>query len=320
MLEGLLSAGAGELYEALVRENAMSPGDARAAGDEMAELIEKGFARYNYRADPNNPSITPIEPVRAVDNAIMVAQQQALEQQRVIIAAREQLELLQAEYRAANGTGEGAEVEVITDRRRIGALSVELCLSAREEFVSFTTASVPAPPDPRTSMTFPASVTERGVVLRNVYERDALDFAGANEIVHTCARAGWQLRVAPALPMKMVIADHHSALVPVDRAGTRGALCVRTPTVVAALRMLFELVWAQAVPVGDEPGNRDGLTPVQGRVLDLVATGMTDAAIARNMKISERTVRRHVSSLLEALRVDNRVAAVYAATRIGWLR
>ena len=154
-------------------------------------------------------------------------------------------------------------------------------------------------------------------MLRNVYERAALEFEGAKEVVDASVEAGWTMRVAPELPMKMVVADRHSALVPLDPSGMEGALFVRSPTIVAALRMLFELVWAQAVAVHGPP--RHGLTPTQAKVLDLLATGMTDGAIARHLDVSERTVRRHVQGLLEALQADNRVAAVFAATRLGWL-
>lgn len=318
MFEGLLSPGAGALYGALIHDGAIPLHDSRSAGNEMAELLEKGFARRNHRADPDKPVITAVEPARAVDHAILTAQQRVVEQQRAIIAARQELDKVQAAYRAVSDSVDF--VEVITDSKRVSALSVELCLSAREEFVSFTTARYPRPPDFRTAMTFPAAVTERGVALRTVYERDALAFDGAAEVVRACGDAGWAMRVAPKLPMKMVVADRHTALVPIDSSAGVGAVCFRTPTVVSALRTLFELVWSQAAPLGDIPANgRTGLTPTQAKVLRLVATGMTDAAIARHLTVSERTVRRHVSSVLEALHADNRVAAVYAATRLGWL-
>ncbi|WP_329055986.1 LuxR C-terminal-related transcriptional regulator [Amycolatopsis sp. NBC_01488] len=314
MLEGLLTPGAGALYDTLVRTGPLPLDDPRAESPEMRELFDRGFVRRDYREDP---VIAPMEPVRAVDHAILGAQQQLLEQQRQIVAARQQLDVLQAVYRAANGSDGDAAVEVLTDPRRIGSLSLELCLSAREEFLTFTTRHFKRKPDAGTVMRLPGAVTERGVVLRNVYERAALEFEGAKEVVDASVEAGWTMRVAPELPMKMVVADRHSALVPLDPSGMEGALFVRSPTIVAALRMLFELVWAQAVPVHGPP--RHGLTPTQAKVLDLLATGMTDGAIARHLDVSERTVRRHVQGLLEALQADNRVAAVFAATRRGWL-
>jgi DNA-binding CsgD family transcriptional regulator len=318
MLEGLLTPGAGALYDTMVRTGPMPLDDPRAESPEMRELFDRGFVRRDYRDDP---VIAPMEPVRAVDHAILGAQQRLLEQQRQIVAARQQLDMLQAVYRAANGSGgDDAAVEVLTDPRRIGSLSLELCLSAREEFLTFTTQHFKRKPDAGTVMRPPDAVTERGVRLRNVYERAALEFDGAKEVVDASVAAGWAMRVAPELPMKMVVADRHSALVPLDPSGMEGALFVRSPTIVTALRMLFELVWSQAVPVhgpGSEP--RHGLTPTQAKVLDLLATGMTDGAIARHLDVSERTVRRHVQGLLEALQADNRVAAVFAATRLGWL-
>jgi DNA-binding CsgD family transcriptional regulator len=316
MLEGLLSIGAGALYDSLVHNGPVPLDDPRVSSPEMAELLEQGFARRDYRGEP---SITPVEPTRAVDHAILSAQQRVLDQQRVIVAARQQLGALQAAYQAANGAGSNSAVEVLTDPKRIGELSVELCLSAREDFLTFTTRHFKRAPSAGTVMRLPAAVAERGVVLRNVCERAVLEFDSAEENVRASTAAGWRMRVAPELPMKMVIADRHSALVPLDPSGMEGAVLVRTPTVVAALRMLFELVWAQAVPVGEQSDVRNGLTPTQAKVLDLLATGMTDGAIARYLKVSERTVRRHVSSLLEILQADNRVAAVYAATRLGWL-
>ncbi len=46
---------------------------------------------------------------------------------------------------------------------------------------------------------------------------------------------------------------------------------------------------------------------------------MTDAAVARHLGISERTVRRHVGALLETLGASNRVTLAVTAVRDGWV-
>lgn len=320
MLEGLLTAGAGALYESLLQGGPVPLTAPQADSPEMAELVERGFVRRDYRTDPATPMLSAVEPIRAADHAILAAQEAVLEQSRQILSARQQLDALQAIYQTTHGRQGVIGVEVIDDAQRVAATSVELCLSAREEFVSFATRRSGKTPDRRTAMTFPQAVTGRGVVLRNVYERAALEFDGSEEIVAASAKAGWQLRVAPSLPMRMVVADRHSALVPLGATSADGALLIRTPNLVAALRVLFDLVWAQSVPLADtEAESGTGLTPTQAKVLRLLATGMTDGAIARHLGSSERTVRRHVAGLLEALQADNRVAAVYAASRRGWL-
>lgn len=324
MLEGLLSGDASVLYDALVRHGSLPADDPRSTSAEMTELVDRGFARRSYG---DEPTIVPVEPSRAIDNAILSAQQRIAEQQRQIVAAREQLDVLQSAYRTSADVEGRDAVEVIRDPAKIGALSFELCLSAKTEFVSFTTASFRKAPTKQSAVATPREIVDRGVRLRIVYERPALEIAGAKDAVAASLASGWEIRVVPSLPMKMVIADDHSALVPLDRTGMGGAALVRAQPVVAALRALFEMTWGSAVELGTSAAGSGhataalgaGLTPAQFRVLELVATGMTDGSIARHLDISERTVRRHVSAILMALGVDNRVAAVHAATRRGLL-
>jgi|Tabmets5t2r1_1033131.scaffolds.fasta_scaffold01623_4 DNA-binding NarL/FixJ family response regulator len=52
-------------------------------------------------------------------------------------------------------------------------------------------------------------------------------------------------------------------------------------------------------------------------VLRLLPTGMDNAEIARALSISTTTVRKHVSSILEKLDLDNRVQAAVRAVRAG---
>lgn len=62
-----------------------------------------------------------------------------------------------------------------------------------------------------------------------------------------------------------------------------------------------------------------GLTKRELEVLRLVARGRTNAQIARELEISERTVAFHVENLLAKLVASNRAQAVAEAIRRGWL-
>lgn len=77
-----------------------------------------------------------------------------------------------------------------------------------------------------------------------------------------------QTRLRPAVPMKMKLADHTTAMLPLPPTGTAGALVVRAPVIIAALREYFELLWDWATPLKAsrpaEPGDR--LTPGQRKV------------------------------------------------------
>ncbi|NOK59780.1 MAG: hypothetical protein GFH27_549285n304 [Chloroflexi bacterium AL-W] len=54
-------------------------------------------------------------------------------------------------------------------------------------------------------------------------------------------------------------------------------------------------------------------------VLYGLAHGLTNARIAYELGITERTVRAHVESLFERLEIDNRKSAVIKALQIGWI-
>jgi len=58
-----------------------------------------------------------------------------------------------------------------------------------------------------------------------------------------------------------------------------------------------------------------GLTPRELKVLNLVATGMTNRAIAHQLTISEKTVARHLSNIFGKLGVTSRAAATAYAYR-----
>jgi DNA-binding NarL/FixJ family response regulator len=66
-------------------------------------------------------------------------------------------------------------------------------------------------------------------------------------------------------------------------------------------------------------GDTDVLTERERQVLELVATGLPNKAIARELGISEHTVKFHVGSLLGKLGAGSRTEAVTLATRRGLL-
>lgn len=61
----------------------------------------------------------------------------------------------------------------------------------------------------------------------------------------------------------------------------------------------------------------DALTPREGEVLQLLATGLLNKEIADKLSISERTVKFHVSAILSKLPAGNRTEAVAVARERG---
>ena len=62
------------------------------------------------------------------------------------------------------------------------------------------------------------------------------------------------------------------------------------------------------------------LTERELDVLRLLAKGWTNARIAQELIVSERTVRFHVENLLKKLEVSSRTEAVVTAIQKGWLK
>jgi DNA-binding CsgD family transcriptional regulator len=156
---------------------------------------------------------------------------------------------------------------------------------------------------------------------RSIYEATMMDDPVARGIIQACADAGEQPRLVPRVPMKMKLADHTTAMLPLTATGTAGALLIRAPVIIAALRGYFELLWERATPLkGERPADpADRLTRAQQQVLALMAEGLHDDAIARRAEISVTTVRRHIAAIMGRLGVSSRFAAGAAAQRRGWI-
>jgi DNA-binding NarL/FixJ family response regulator len=158
---------------------------------------------------------------------------------------------------------------------------------------------------------------------RSIYDAGVMDDPVARRVIQACADAGEQARLLPQVRMKMKLADQTTAMLPLTPSGTAGALVIKAPVILAALREYFEMCWEQATPLkAQQPGPRSPggrLTPAQQAVLELMAEGLHDDAIARRAGLSTTTVRRHIAAIMARLGVSSRFAAGAAAQRRGWI-
>lgn len=164
---------------------------------------------------------------------------------------------------------------------------------------------------------------KRGVVYRCVYARAAVqqpDYYAEN--IQPCIAAGEQARVLPDVPVKLSIYDGKLAMVSLSDAHveiSRSSLLIRQSSLLDALRGLFETSWRSALPMHLGTKEPSSLRPIERRIIELLASGITDHAIAELLGISRRTLSRNLESLTTRAGVVNRFQLAVYACRNGWI-
>ena len=80
---------------------------------------------------------------------------------------------------------------------------------------------------------------------------------------------------------------------------------------------VLQLLRAQGTTAGPVKGIRAELSDRELEVLKLIAIGKDNAEIARDLFISPKTVKNHISNILMKLQIDNRIQAAVYAVRSG---
>ncbi|WP_158886812.1 helix-turn-helix transcriptional regulator [Amycolatopsis anabasis] len=165
------------------------------------------------------------------------------------------------------------------------------------------------------------SVMRSGVVYRTVYDEFYLDNDFIIDDLRARGAQGERVRVLPSLPTKIGLVDRRWALLPVSVGKeTDSALLVSSSALLLGLISLFEASWQRAVPLSTRNSQgQQGAADLDGRVLKLLAAGLTDKNIAHHLGISLRTAQRHVRALMDLLGAQSRFQAGVRATQLGML-
>lgn len=245
-------------------------------------------------------------------------------QEQRLVAARLEMARLTQMFRDAGAPGDTGAVEVVSGASAVSARVNRVYEAARGQVRAFD-----RPPYVQRLGENLASQQRRhreGVTFRTIYSRDALAMPGRfhEDIERSCA-SGEHARVRASLPTKLIMADETMAVVPtaMGEAFAETAYVIRSSALLAALGTLFEHEWAKGVPLVAPPRRApeelDQPDEKTRALLSLLASGLTDEAIARALGWSSRTTQRRIAALHKELGVTTRFQAGAAARERGWL-
>ncbi|MEU5869129.1 MULTISPECIES: helix-turn-helix transcriptional regulator [unclassified Nonomuraea] len=160
-----------------------------------------------------------------------------------------------------------------------------------------------------------------GVLVRGIYDASALEIPGKLRLAQESAAAGEQARVSPEVPMKLAIADRRTAILPLSThasAHSDSAVIVHSSSLLDALVTLFEVLWRSALPLPLFDAHSRPVDLPDPELFALLAAGLKDEAVARQLGVSLRTVHRRVSELMDRLGARTRFQAGLLAARRGW--
>lgn len=151
---------------------------------------------------------------------------------------------------------------------------------------------------------------------RSIFPLSVLDDTRWTAYAEERARAGEQQRYLAEDQIAVEFGVFGRSAVLVAESGGPGEdlLLLRSATVVDAFVALFEELWRRAEPVPDGDAEARDV-----RLLELLALGFKDEAIARQLGVGLRTVRRRVSVLMDEHGVDTRFQLGLALGRRGLL-
>lgn len=252
--------------------------------------------------------------------ALILKRQESLQRARVTAQALQ-------DAAAAGRAGGGPEqmVELIASREGERLVFEQLYIGATQEVVTLMRLPMRVSRmEPPYDVSPLLQARQRAVRFRTIVDGDYLNAPGGIGYLNAEIDAGVEAREVPHLPFKLVMADRRVAIIPLKlEQSDSHILVVRSSALLDALYALFEILWQRGAPVGlaGDGGAHQrmaglGLDVHEEALLELLALGMNDKAIAHELSISQRTLERRVAAILRALGARTRFQAGFLLGRL----
>lgn len=243
------------------------------------------------------------------------------QRQEEIDAAFHAAEVLHGQMLAATHS-HSDDIQTMVGRESIVHLQREMCAGAKNEICGFDR--------PPYVVEMNASIEDlmadspefqallRGVSVRSIYH-PGFDSERLSNLAVFMSH-GEQARIGQ-VPLKLLLVDNQIGLIPSMRSYEPGheltATVIRHPMILEAFQWLFETVWNSSVSALSANAQED---PRRETLISLLMTGSTDTAIAGQLGVNERSVRRYVADLMDEFGVTTRFQLGAALVRAEHLQ
>ncbi len=179
---------------------------------------------------------------------------------------------------------------------------------ATEEILTAQPGSDRPPETLQAALTNAHTAIRRGARIRHIYQHPARYSGSVRGYISQVPEQHLQVRTTELTVERLIIIDRTVAYIPAS-ADRNTALRIGHPALVAYLIQVYEVLWAQAVPLAENQHTAAPDTPVtavQLSIARLLTEGHVDDVVARKMGISVRTCRAHIAKLMQALGATSR--------------
>ncbi len=213
------------------------------------------------------------------------------------------------------------DAELIVGQDRIAELLDRVPSLAQEEIISMHPGLVLPSTELADGMQRNHNLPE-GVSMRTIHLTPMSRVPRGAMHLQSLVDHGVSVRLANALPFRLIIVDRYWAMAPASATeGEMALMLFRGGSMVQLLTKVFELCWLMASPLEDTAETVvDEPTPQQRVILRAMVSGMKDEAVARELGVSIRTYRRLLAGLMDLMGVESRFQAGAKAMSMGWLQ
>jgi sugar-specific transcriptional regulator TrmB len=261
----------------------------------LTSLTQKGMvesgAGYGSR-------FTAVRPDKALPSLIAREREELLQRERLAEEellqrkrlADELVKQLESVAKATDTNGEANIIQVLRDPRVMAERYSRLQQEVERQVDGFAKAPIMTVPLGNPAQ---AKAQKRGVRYRALYEKAVLEEPGVKPYLKAWIDGGEEARVFDGeLPHKLAIFDQQIVLLPLimPHNQTR-TLVIQHPQLAQSLTLLFEFLWAQAMPLVLEPEGKTS-TPVGPKQTKKTVSGKKNVLAKPNINKTNRNGAR----------------------------